>query len=79
MGIVVSKKVGKAVTRNRVRRRLREIIRRMHLPSADLMIVARPEAAEADHRALAHDLIRALDRSGLLRSQPRKGDAAQGE
>ncbi|WP_457629720.1 ribonuclease P protein component [Oceanithermus sp.] len=79
VGIVVSKKVGKAVTRNRVRRRLREIIRRMHLPSADLMIVARPEAAEADHRALAHDLIRALDRSGLLRSQPRKGDAAQGE
>ena len=79
MGIVVSKKVGKAVTRNRVRRRLREIVRRMHLPPADLIIVARPEAASADYHALARDLIRALDRSGLLRSAPRQDGAAQSE
>ncbi|GEM89714.1 ribonuclease P protein component [Oceanithermus desulfurans] len=75
VGIVVSKKVGNAVVRNRVRRRLREILRRMHLPSADLMVVARPEAAAADFHELARDLMRALDKSGLLRHHPAKGRA----
>ncbi len=75
MGIVVSKKVGNAVVRNRVRRRLREILRRMHLPPCDLMVVARPEAAAADFHELARDLMRALDKSGLLRHHPAKGRA----
>jgi len=66
VGIVVSKKVGKAVVRNRVKRRLREILRRTHLPPAELMVVARPEAAEASFEELARDLYRALKRSGLL-------------
>ena len=66
VGIVVSKKVGKAVTRNKVRRRLREILRRLHLPAADLMVIARPEAAAADYNTLARDLLRALDKSGML-------------
>ncbi len=66
VGIVVSRKVGKAVVRNRVKRRLREILRRTHLPPAELMVVARPEAAQADYHELARDLYRALKRSGLL-------------
>ncbi len=79
MGIVVSKKVGNAVTRNRVRRRLREILRRLHLPSADLMVIARPEAAAADYGALARDLLRALEKSGMLYSKERNstGDGAR--
>ena len=72
MGIVVSKKVGNAVVRNRVRRRIRELLRRMHLPPSDLMVIARPEAAGADYHELSRDLMRALDRSGLLRHQPTK-------
>ena len=75
MGIVVSKKVGKAVTRNRVRRRLREILRRLHLPPAELMVVAKPEAANADFAELARDLLRALERSGMLNSPLQKGKA----
>ncbi len=67
----MSKKVGKAVTRNRVRRRLREILRRLHLPAADLMVIARPEAAAADYTTLAHDLLHALDKSGILTATPR--------
>ncbi len=66
VGIVVSKKVGKAVVRNKVKRRLRELVRRTHLPPAELMIVARPEAAEASFDELARDLYRALKQSGLL-------------
>ncbi len=75
MGIVVSKKVGNAVVRNRVRRRLREILRRMHLPSADLMVIAKPEAAAADYATLARDLLRALDKSGMLTSASRNSES----
>lgn len=72
MGIVVSKKVGKAVVRNRVRRRLREALRLtvqgrgLSLEAADVVIIARPEAALADYHELEHNLTHALKKSGLL-------------
>lgn len=66
VGIVVSKKVGKAVVRNRVKRRLREILRRLHLPRAHLLVVASPEAREVPYAELFQDLIRALRKSGLI-------------
>ena len=70
VGIVVSKKVGKAVTRNRVRRRLKEGLKAIltdaglvdaEVKSAfELVVIAKPEAAEADYwqlkRALEHAL-----------------------
>jgi ribonuclease P protein component len=78
VGIVVSKKVGKAVVRNRVRRRLREALRTLLAngvdpaaqhqgnPSFDLVIIARPEAAEANYAQLAAALRRALERGKVL-------------
>lgn len=66
VGIVVSKKVGKAVTRNKVRRRIREILRRMHLPPCEAVIVAQPEAATATYWELLRDLSYALKKSGLV-------------
>lgn len=66
VGIVVSKKVGKAVVRNRIKRRLREILRRLHLPKAHLLVIASPEAREATYAELFQDLIRALKKSGLV-------------
>ena len=65
VGIVVSKKVGKAVVRNKVKRRVREILRKTHLPPAEVMIIARPEAAEASFQDLFKDLYRLLRKSGL--------------
>ena len=65
VGIVVSRKVGKAVVRNRIKRRVREILRRIHLPPSEIMIVAKPEAAEADYSELVRDLLRLLERSRL--------------
>ena len=78
VGIVVSKKVGIAVIRNRVRRRLREMLRDIlgsftvpdatyrGLPSFDLIIIARPEASQAKFQSLQQSLFRALKRAGLL-------------
>lgn len=65
-GLVVSKKVGKAVVRNKIRRRLREILRRMLLPPCDLMVVAQPEAATASYAELHRDLAFTLKKSGLI-------------
>lgn len=46
MGLIVSKKVGKAVQRNAVKRHLREVFRQSDLGEAwDLVVIARPAAA----------------------------------
>lgn len=47
-GLVVSKRVGKAVVRNRVKRQLREVLRQTPLKSGwDIVFIARPAAATA--------------------------------
>ncbi|WP_018465175.1 ribonuclease P protein component [Calidithermus timidus] len=66
VGLVVSKKVGKAVLRNKIRRRMREILRHMLLPPCDLMVVAQPEAATAGYAELYRDLAFTLKKSGLI-------------
>ena len=64
-GIVVSKKVGKAVLRNKIRRRLREAVRRMDWPAVQAMIVVAPEAATASYADLVKALRVAASKSGL--------------
>jgi ribonuclease P protein component len=59
VGITVSRKVGGAVVRNKVKRWLRESCRRMQadLPAGlDLVIVARPSAARAGYGPTASEL-----------------------
>ena len=65
VGLVVSKAVGNAVTRNRVQRRLRHLAREQlsSLPgSTALVIRALPDAANADSAELRTDLDRCLQR-----------------
>ena len=70
LGITVSKKLGNAVTRNKVRRRLREIYR-LHeeefLSGRDIVIVARTRAVHVSYWTLDRDLTRLFKRLGLLR------------
>ncbi|UKY51437.1 ribonuclease P protein component [Streptomyces inhibens] len=64
-GFVVSKAVGIAVVRNRVKRRLRHLMRDRldRLPAGSLVVVrALPGAGDADHDQLARDLDAALER-----------------
>lgn len=64
-GFVVSKAVGNAVVRNRVRRRLRHLCatRLGALPPGSILVVrALPPAAEADSALLGRELDAALER-----------------
>jgi len=66
-GFSISRRVGKAVTRNRVRRRWREILRPMPLkPGWDIIIIARPLAATADYATLRKSVVGLLSRAQLL-------------
>jgi ribonuclease P protein component len=64
LGITASRKVGKAVVRHRLKRRIKEIYRRWkdrgQLPALDLIIHLKPEAGGSDFPALRSELLRLL-------------------
>ena len=65
VGLVVSKAVGNAVTRNRVKRRLRACARVLldQLAPADVLVIrATPAAATASSAELARDLGRCVQK-----------------
>ena len=69
IGIVTSRRVGGAVHRNRVRRRLREIVRQAQreiVHGVWLVLIARPAAALAEFSALREDWTRLARRSSIL-------------
>lgn len=75
IGFVVSRAVGIAVVRNRVRRRLRHVVRARaeQLPAGSLLVIrAKPRAADARQRDLAAELDLVLGK--LLRRQVRALD-----
>jgi ribonuclease P protein component len=66
-GISVSKRVGKAVVRNRVKRVLREILRLTRLePGWDIILIARSPAAGSGYEQLEKAAINLLTRARIL-------------
>jgi len=77
VGLSVSRKVGGAVQRNKVKRLLREAFARNEQrlpPGLDLVVVARPDALELTEReglsGLDAALVELLDRAGASDAQP---------
>ncbi len=65
LGITVSRKVGSAVVRNRVKRLLREIFRKSVAATPntiDFVVNAKREAAQAGYTELREEFLSAMDR-----------------
>ena len=72
-GFSISQRVGKAVTRNRVKRLLREILQLTPLlPGWDIVFIARPQAAYAGYAELRRAVDELLSRAQLLTGEYEK-------
>jgi ribonuclease P protein component len=72
VGITVSKKLGKAHIRNRIRRRLREIYRlneEKFLPGWDIVLVGRSKALDADFAAMTKSFLSLAAKAGILKEE----------
>jgi ribonuclease P protein component len=69
-GFAVSKRVGGAVVRNRVKRLLRESINSFNLLEGyDMVFIARKETAKADYKLIQESVKDTLKRSGILKNE----------
>ena len=72
VGITVGKKLGGAVVRNRVRRRLREVYRLNEdklTPGWDIVLVARSRCISADFQKLEQTFLSLAERAGITETQ----------
>ena len=71
IGLSVSKKIGKAVVRNRIRRRLREAMRQINLRGGmDILLIARKESPMADFQTLKSSVNTLCSRARLVTTSP---------
>lgn len=71
-GFITAKRLGKAVIRNRIRRLLKEAVRLLHptlKQGYDVVIVARPEAANQPFREIQNAVESTFRRAGFITSQ----------
>jgi ribonuclease P protein component len=68
-GFITSGRLGSAVVRNRVRRRLREIVRKHQHNLREglwIVVIARPDATKASYHALEDEWLRLAKRASIL-------------
>ncbi len=70
IGLTVSKKIGNSVVRNKVKRRLREVIRPF-LPKIkngyNIIVIARTSIVDAEFKNISLCFARSLNKAGLLK------------
>ena len=72
VGLTVGKKLGHAVVRNRVRRRLREVYRLNEdrfLPGWDIVVVARTKALHVSFADLTKGYLSLAEKAGILKQE----------
>jgi len=83
IGFTVSKKNGTATERNRIRRRLRELVKRLEVismrPHSDYVLVGRRAALTCDFAAMLDDLCSALNRLERQPMRPSKAFSTQAD
>ena len=75
IGLSVSKKIGKAVTRNRIKRYIRQVFHELkpHLKAnIDYVIIARKPAADMNYHEVKKSLIHVLKIARVLKNDPLK-------
>ena len=79
IGLTVSAKLGHAVVRNKIRRRLREIYR-LHesefKPGWDIVVVARSRAVQASYQKLEKSYLHLADKLSLRMKEEHDEDSA---
>ena len=80
-GYAVSKRVGGAVTRNAVKRRLRVAVSKLgpRESGVDLVFIARPHIAQADYHGIEDAVTDVLKRAGLRGGEVAPGSAESSE
>jgi len=76
-GITITKKIGNAVVRNRMKRRFRELLREAlpasGIPGADHVLIGRDGGIERDFAKLREELAAALSRAAAGKGDPPRG------
>ncbi|MDO4680988.1 MAG: ribonuclease P protein component [Aerococcus sp.] len=73
VGISVGKRIGNAVTRNQVKRRIRQAIFELKpeiRPNLDFIVIARKPTATMDQASVKHSLIHVLTKAHVLTENP---------
>jgi len=68
IGYSVSTNIGKATVRNRIKRLIKESVRKLDVkPGWDIVFIARKGIIDADFQSISNSVNRLLDRAGILK------------
>ena len=66
VGLSVSKRVGNAVARNLVKRRIRNAFAKMDISGGwDVVVTAKPDSSEVSYAQLDHSIKKSIERAGV--------------